>query len=247
MLKILIVSALIVHSCTAGPRFNQDLDSFLDNELGRAKREVTVDGTGVCKYSKGIWSVCNYLTKLETRSDTIRRAVSDAVCPDTRQITRNCKKDKRQRKEKGDQNKGGLCVYGKPKDAEWSPCQSGVRHKSLDLLEEKERAGCPTVKTISKKCKNQNEKKDKKAKKKEKKQERSERNQGKQHKTVELKEKRMMKKEEKKENKIAEKCSFGSWTVYSPCSAGGQHRQRQVTRGKDLKLCQRQAKDKRKC
>ena len=25
---------------------NQDLDSFLDNELGRAKREVTVDGTG---------------------------------------------------------------------------------------------------------------------------------------------------------------------------------------------------------
>jgi len=213
-------------------------------ELMRLKREAGDQHSGVCKYRAGDWSDCNYLTKLEERTDEIRRGVSDPKCPDTRRITRNCKKDKRQRSSQQDQSKAGLCVYGKPKDAEWSACQSGVRHKSVDLVEEKRKdAGCPKIKTISKKCKTEKQKEKKKLKKQEKREKKLE----KKIKKEEKKEKRRAKKEEKKENKIADKCSFGAWTKFSPCSTGYQHRQREVTRGKDFKLCQKQAKEKRKC
>jgi len=195
-------------------------------------------GQDICKYNKGPWSSCQQLTQIETRDDVLRPDVSSPACPLKRQITRNCKKDNR--KSQRTTTKKGLCVYDKAKEADWTECESGVRKKTLKLVVEKDHAGCPPTKVIAKKCKTPKTKKEKKEKKikkekKEKKEKKKERKEAKK------------KKQEKRENKISEKCEFSTWSEYSPCKDGVQQRQRKVMRGNNVKLCMRQATQKKKC
>jgi len=207
--------------------------SSIENTFIRDRRS-----SEVCKYTKGEWSECNPLTKLEAREDKVRVGPSAPDCPPTRTITRNCNKDK---SIKPNSLKKGLCVYAKARDQEWSDCKSGVRQKLLKLLSEKPNAGCPNMKIISKKCKNKKNKKEEKKKgekksKNEKKRERKEK-----------KEAKLKKKQEKMENKISEKCNFGSWSEYTACTDHKQSRTRQITRGEDVKLCRKQATQIQKC
>lgn len=49
-----------------------------------------------CRYEKGEWSKC--LNGSMSRKDNVR-ANSDASCKPTREITKNCNKDKKQKKQ----------------------------------------------------------------------------------------------------------------------------------------------------
>ncbi|XP_023327695.1 uncharacterized protein LOC111700868 [Eurytemora carolleeae] len=75
-----------------------------DDVLVRRKRAADI-----CKYGKGTWSPCNSLTKLEARVDKLKTGSSGPTCPSSRQITRNCKKDKR--KGKTDVGKKGKHIF----------------------------------------------------------------------------------------------------------------------------------------
>jgi hypothetical protein len=198
---------------------------------------LTRDRRDVCKYTKGDWSTCNPLTKLEMRQDTVKPGQSSPDCPQSRTITRNCNKDKSL---KPNSFKKGLCVYAKARDQDWSECKSGVRQKLLKLLSSQPAAGCPNIKVISKKCKNKKPKKDEKIvgkkTKSEKKKERKEK-----------KEAKLKKKQEKIENKITEKCDFGEWSDFTECADHKKSRTRKITRGADMKLCRKQTTHIQQC
>lgn len=202
-------------------------------ENRRKTRGVILYCTGncvadVCKYKKGTWSKCNTLTKLETRTDSLKAGASGSSCAQSRQLTRNC----RDRQAKSEGGPGG-CVYDKARSADWSECQSGVRKKVLALKSGS--ADCPREKIISKKCKN-GEKKEKNKK-------------NKKGNVPEEKKMKEQKQNGKKKNQQTgeEKCGFGPWSEYSQCTGGKQERTRQVTKGKDLKACKKQATEKKKC
>lgn len=233
----------------------------------RSKRQ-TEKGTveeEICKYKKGSWSDCDSLTKLLTRLDNLKPGMSEN-CEATRQVTKKCAKGNKTERRNNNKKERVACKYQKGKDVEFGPCQdTGVKTKKLSLVSAAVSEHCPEIKVISKRCKNGGKKNQARAKKKEKIEKQKARQEKKEKKKEErkaqkeqrkaIKEKRKQKKEKIEKNKLnqqpkkntEDKCEFGEWEDWAPCSGGKQQRKRMIKSGDKRKKCIKKSTEKRQC
>lgn len=240
-----------------------DLGDTLHVRTKRQTQEGTLEEE-ICKYKKGTWSECDALTKLLTRLDNLKPGMSEK-CEATRQVTKKCAKPNKAERRSNKNKERVACKYQKGKDVEFGPCQdTGVKTKKLSLVSAAVSEHCPEVKIISKRCKNGGKKKAAKKKEKiekqkarqEKKEKKKEERKAQKEQRKVLKEKRKAKKEkiekkkvnqQPKKNSADDKCEFGDWEEWGPCTQGSQKRNRMIKSGEKRKKCIKKSTEKRKC
>jgi pleiotrophin len=134
LLACFILSVCMVWE--AAGAFHEELLHDLDHEVvyrvPRGAHGKKKDGE--CRYKKGPWGDCDQNSNMQRKTLTLKRG--DAVCEQSKVITRKCKT---------------ACKYQK---GDWSACDAASNTRTrTDTLKSRSDSSCQPTRTLSKKCK----------------------------------------------------------------------------------------------